>query len=178
MCVCSYYYLQYDDGNYLQYDDGNDSYIPIQVLGRFCAADILHPHRSLVGAPPGVPVYALDGSVILKPDQVARGDIYCMLSAEWRTDWLTYIRTYLQEVGTTTLWVQEQKNRKVIRSHTHIHTTYPPTYRIGDTVRYVRYLGRAICSCCLYVCHHHHYHPKAYLPTHPIYTHTIGQSYV
>ncbi|GAB5031756.1 Hypothetical protein NocV09_00700240 [Nannochloropsis oceanica] len=40
-----------------------------QVLGRFCAADILHPHRSLVGAPLGVPVYALDGSVILKPDQ-------------------------------------------------------------------------------------------------------------
>jgi hypothetical protein len=40
-----------------------------QVLCRFCAPDILHPHRALMGAPPGVPVYALDGSLILRADQ-------------------------------------------------------------------------------------------------------------
>jgi hypothetical protein len=49
-----------DDDN----DDDDDS--SRQVLCRFCAPDILHPHRQFIGAPPGVPVYALDGSVILK----------------------------------------------------------------------------------------------------------------
>lgn len=28
-----------------------------QVLGRFCSADILHPHRALIGAPPGAYVF-------------------------------------------------------------------------------------------------------------------------
>ncbi|CAN0025457.1 unnamed protein product, partial [Choristocarpus tenellus] len=36
-----------------------------QVFCRFCAADMLYCTREGVGAPPRVPIYALDGSLIL-----------------------------------------------------------------------------------------------------------------
>lgn len=45
------------------------------MLGRFCAPDILHPHRQLIGAPPGVPVYALDGSVILRANDLVSSNV-------------------------------------------------------------------------------------------------------
>ncbi|KAG5182183.1 hypothetical protein JKP88DRAFT_186372 [Tribonema minus] len=40
-----------------------------QVFCRFCAADMVHATRAQIGAPPGVVVYALDGSVVLDRDQ-------------------------------------------------------------------------------------------------------------
>lgn len=46
----------------------------VQVLCRFCAADLVIPNaagRSSIGAPPGVPVYALDGSLVFGVDDGA-----------------------------------------------------------------------------------------------------------
>lgn len=40
---------------------------PKQVMCRFCAEDLILVSRESMGAPPGVPVYALDGSLINLP---------------------------------------------------------------------------------------------------------------
>ena len=40
-----------------------------QVFCRFCAADLVQPSRASIGAPAGVTVYALDGSLVLGRDQ-------------------------------------------------------------------------------------------------------------
>jgi len=48
------------------------------AMCRFGAADILHPSRRCIGAPPDAIVYALDGSIILQRDESdARGSIFC-----------------------------------------------------------------------------------------------------
>lgn len=40
-----------------------------QVFARFCAADMLYTTRQAMGAPPNVPVYALDGSLAIGSDE-------------------------------------------------------------------------------------------------------------